>query len=198
MSKLSTICFASNNKGKISEIQSIFQGKIKIVSMREAGFTDEIEETGNTFEANARLKAETVFKATGIPCFADDSGLLVQALNGEPGVYSARYAGPTASDQENIKKLLLKLKNKKNRIAHFKTVIAFIEHAAKDIQYFEGSIEGTITEVPKGLGGFGYDPIFIPESYHETFAEISAEEKNAISHRAKAMEKFIQYLKRTI
>ncbi len=166
---------------------------IELLSLDEISFNDEIEETADTIEGNALLKAETIFEKTGINCFADDSGLLIDALNGAPGVYSARYAGEQKNDQDNMQKLLHELNGKPNRNAHFKTVMALIIDGQEYL--FEGIIEGKIITEKLGTNGFGYDPIFVPDGYNETFAQLDSETKNKISHRARALQKMLEFLK---
>jgi len=186
------IVFASNNKNKIYEIQSMLPKSIQIVSLESIGCFEEIPETSETIEGNAILKANYVTQNYGFDCFADDTGLEVEALNGEPGVYSARYAGEQKNADDNMNKLLNKLSDKTNRTAHFKTVIAL---NLKGKQYlFEGIASGEITTKKIGLEGFGYDPIFKPTNYDETFAELSLEVKNEISHRGKATKTLIEFL----
>ena len=191
------LVFASNNKHKLSEIVSIINSekvtKFEIVSLSEIGFFDEIEETGTTLEQNAEIKALTIFQKTGLDCFADDSGLEVEALDGRPGVFSARYYGENCTYEQNNTKLLDELKNETNRKACFRTVIALIIKGK--IHYFEGRINGIITKTPIGESGFGYDPIFMPDGYNLTFAQMTSELKNAISHRKRAFEKMAEYLR---
>ncbi len=190
------ICFASHNENKVKEMNAIMPNGIAIVGLKDLGIEDEIEETGDTLEENSRIKAEFVFKKNSIPVFADDSGLLVNALGGEPGVYSARYAGPEKNDEKNMDLLLDRISHHLDRSAEFQTVITYINAAGDAIQ-FKGSIEGTITNEKKGNNGFGYDPIFQPLGYKETFAELAQEEKNKISHRAKAVHNLLEYLQKT-
>ncbi len=186
------IVFASNNKNKIYEIQSMLPESIQIVSLESIGCFEEIPETSETIEGNAILKANYVTQNYGFDCFADDTGLEVEALNGEPGVYSARYAGEHRNADDNMNKLLNKLSDKTNRTAHFKTVIAL---NLKGKQYlFEGIASGEIITKKIGLRGFGYDPIFKPNGYENTFAELSLEIKNEISHRGKATKTLIEFL----
>lgn len=166
---------------------------IELLSLDEISFNDEIEETADTIEGNALLKAKTIFEKTGINCFADDSGLLIDALNGAPGVYSARYAGEQKNDQDNMQKLLHELNGKPNRNAHFKTVMALIIDGQEYL--FEGKIEGKIITEKLGTNGFGYDPIFVPDGNNETFAQLDSETKNKISHRARALQKMLEFLK---
>lgn len=189
------LVFASNNVNKIREIQSILNGSIQLLSLEDIGCHEEIPETADTIEGNAILKADYVTKKYGYDCFADDTGLEVNALNGEPGVYSARYAGEQKNADDNMNKLLDALKNEEDRSAQFKTVIALNLNGAQHL--FTGLAKGVITMNKTGNHGFGYDPIFQPENYSETFAELSAEVKNKISHRAKATEQLIDFLNRT-
>lgn len=184
--------FASNNKNKIQEIQQLLPNSIEILSLEDIGCFEDIPETSNTIEGNAILKANYVTEKYGYNCFADDTGLEVEALNGEPGVFSARYAGQQKSSEDNMNKLLLELKSKSNRNAHFKTVIALNINGKQ--QLFEGIAKGTITLDKKGTEGFGYDPIFQPLGYTLTFAEISMNEKATISHRGIATRALIDYL----
>ena len=186
------LVFASNNLNKIKEIQSILNGSIELLSLEEIGCDEEIPETAETIEGNAILKANYVKEKYGYDCFADDTGLEVTALNGEPGVYSARYAGEQKSAEDNMTKLLKSLKNKEDRSAQFKTVIALNLNGQQHL--FTGIAKGKIILEKKGNHGFGYDPIFQPENYAETFAELSSEIKNKISHRAKATQQLIDFL----
>ena len=189
------LVFASNNLNKIKEIQSILNGSIQLLSLEDIGCHEEIPETADTIEGNAILKANYVTEKYGYDCFADDTGLEVKALNGEPGVYSARYAGEQKNADDNMNKLLDALKNENDRSAQFKTVIALNLNGAQHL--FTGLAKGTITLNKTGNHGFGYDPIFQPVNYNETFAELSADVKNKISHRAKATEQLIDFLNRT-
>jgi XTP/dITP diphosphohydrolase len=186
------LVFASNNKNKIQEIQQLLPNSIEILSLEDIGCFEDIPETSNTIEGNAILKANYVTEKFGYNCFADDTGLEVDELNGEPGVYSARYAGKQKNAEDNINKLLFELKDKTNRNAQFKTVIALNINGEQ--QLFEGIAKGVITFEKKGADGFGYDPIFQPLGYTSTFAEISMEEKATISHRGIATRKLINYL----
>lgn len=165
---------------------------INLLSLYEIDFTDEIAETAVTIEGNALLKAKTIARKFDTNCFADDSGLLVDALNGAPGVYSARYAGEQKNDRDNVNKLLSELKGLDNRKAQFKTVMALVLNG-KDY-LFEGTVNGTITTELRGSNGFGYDPVFMPDGYSKTFAEMSLEEKNSISHRKIALKKLLEFL----
>ncbi|WP_426485835.1 non-canonical purine NTP diphosphatase [Flavobacterium sp. 2] len=189
------LVFASNNKNKIKEIQSILNGSIQLLSLEDIGCHEEIPETADTIEGNAILKANYVTEKYGYDCFADDTGLEVKALNGEPGVYSARYAGEQKNADDNMNKLLEALKNEENRSAQFKTVIALNLEGKQHL--FTGLAKGNITLNKTGNQGFGYDPIFQPENYSETFAELSSEIKNKISHRGKATEQLIDFLNST-
>jgi len=188
-------CFASHNKNKIRELNQMLSGLHEIVGLNEIGVTEEIPETGETFSENSLIKAKYVFEKFHLPVFADDSGLEVGALNGEPGVFSARYAGPAKNDEENIQLLLKNLGSNTNRVARFKTVITLIEEDGTESQ-FSGTIEGAIIKEKRGAHGFGYDPIFIPNGHEKTFAELPSEIKNRISHRAVAVKKLIDHLKK--
>jgi XTP/dITP diphosphohydrolase len=187
------LIFATHNKNKLKEVNSLMPATINLLSLDDVNFTEDIEETESTIEGNALLKAEAVYKKTRLNCFADDSGLLVDALNGAPGVYSARYAGEQKNDHDNIEKLLEELNTKTNRKAHFKTVMALVLNNEKHL--FEGIINGTITTEKKGSNGFGYDPVFMPDGYDKTFAEMSFDQKSSISHRAIALHKLIVFLR---
>ena len=189
------LVFASNNKNKIAEIQSMLPPEIQILSLEDIGCTEEIAETSNTIEGNAILKANYVSENFGYDCFADDSGLEVNALNGEPGVYSARYAGPQRNSDDNMDKLLSGLLGKSDRSANFKTVIALNLNGNQKL--FTGIIKGNITYERSGDQGFGYDPIFRPDGYQQTFAEFSLEEKAKISHRGLAVKQLIDFLNDT-
>lgn len=189
------LVFASNNKNKIKEIQSILPETIKIMSLEEIGCFEDIPETAATIEGNAILKADYVTRKYGYDCFADDTGLEVTALNGEPGVYSARYAGEQRDANDNMDKLLNALSDQSDRSAQFKTVIALNLNGAQHL--FTGIAKGNITPNKTGNHGFGYDPIFQPENYTETFAELPSEIKNKISHRAKATQQLIDFLNPT-
>ena len=186
------IVFASNNKNKIQEIQSMFPDTIQIVSLESIGCFEEIPETADTIEGNAILKANYITQNYGFDCFADDTGLEVDSLNGEPGVYSARYAGEQRNADDNMNKLLEELLDKPNRNAQFKTVIVLNFEGKQYL--FEGIASGEITLEKKGTGGFGYDPIFKPNGYENTFAELSLEVKNEISHRGKATKALLEFL----
>lgn len=188
-----TICFASHNKNKVEEIAKMVPERISIVGLKELGIDEDIAETGSTLEENSIIKALYVFQKKNLPVFADDSGLVVNSLGGEPGVYSARYAGSQRDDDANMDLLLQKLNGKQDRTAEFQTVITLIDEEGKSHQ-FKGVVEGTIAHNKKGTNGFGYDPIFMPKGYDMTFAELPLEEKNRISHRAKAVQKLLEYL----
>nr|WP_294781703.1 non-canonical purine NTP diphosphatase [uncultured Flavobacterium sp.] len=186
------LVFASNNKNKIAEIQSMLPENIKILSLEDINCLEDIPETADTIEGNAILKADYVTRKYGYDCFADDTGLEVQTINGEPGVYSARYAGEQKNADDNMNKLLEALKNEENRNAQFKTVITL---NLKGKQYlFTGIAKGEITVTKNGTNGFGYDPIFQPENYSETFAQLPLETKNRIGHRGKAVQQLIDFL----
>jgi len=188
------LTFASNNDYKLEEIRNKLSGTgIEVLGLKESGVNEELPETGNTLEANAFEKANRVYSKFGLNCFADDTGLEVEALGGEPGVYSAMYAGEGASYQENLTKLLAEMKGKSNRKARFRTIVSLVLDAAE--YRFEGIVEGEILENSRGTQGFGYDPVFVPDGFNETFAEMSAEQKNKISHRGLAIEKLVKFLK---
>ena len=189
---MNKIVFATNNKHKLSEIRDLVFQHIKILSLSEINCFEEILETHNTFKGNALQKAEYIFTSYGYDCFADDSGLEISFLGGEPGVYSARYAGNGCLSEDNIRKVLDKLGNSKNRNAKFKTVIALIINNQQI--FFEGECKGEITHEIRGSGGFGYDPIFIPEGHDITFAEMTKSQKGEISHRGQAVKKLIDFL----
>lgn len=187
------LVFASSNQNKVAEIQKLVGNKFKLLSLKDINCAEEIAETGKTFRENALIKARYVFEKYGYNCFGDDSGLEVEALNNAPGVYSARYAGEPKNDANNTKKLLSELGSNINRKACFKTVIALVIDGKE--QFFEGEIKGQIAFQPIGNGGFGYDPVFVPEGHARTFAEMSLDEKNRISHRAIATQKLVEYLR---
>jgi XTP/dITP diphosphohydrolase len=186
------IVFATNNKHKLDEIRKITAGKIEILSLSDINCNEDIEETGTTLEENALIKVRYIKNKYGYDCFADDTGLEVEALNGEPGVYSSRYAGAQCNPQDNMNKLLDALQGINNRNAQFRTVIAVTLNNNEHL--FEGVVKGHITTEKHGSNGFGYDPIFMPIGYNNTFGELSDEVKNGISHRAVAMEKLIAFL----
>ncbi len=186
------LVFASNNKNKIKEIQALVPDTIQIISLEAIGCTEDIPETADTIEGNAILKANYITEKYGYNCFADDTGLEVDALNGAPGVYSARYAGEQKDANDNMDKLLSELKDTINRNANFKTVICLNFNGTQ--QLFTGIIKGTIIDEKIGTNGFGYDPIFIAEGHQKTFAELSLEEKATISHRGIAVAQLIAFL----
>lgn len=187
------LVFATNNTHKLREISQMLGDNFNLLSLNDINCNEDIPETQPTIEGNAQQKAFYVYNNYGVNCFADDTGLEVEALNGEPGVFSARYAGDAKSSEANIIKLLKNLENKTNRKARFKTVISLVIDG-NEIQ-FEGIINGTIIDIQKGTAGFGYDPVFLPDGYSQTFAEMDAGLKNKISHRALAFKKLIDYLK---
>lgn len=189
---MKTLVFATNNKHKLDEVKKITANQFCIVSLNDINCHNDIPETSDTMEGNALQKAQYIKEHYGHDCFADDSGLEVEALNNAPGIYSARYAGEERSSEANMNKLLRELTNKTSRKARFRTVIALILNGKEFI--FEGIIPGIITENKKGESGFGYDPIFIPEGYTQTFAEMGDELKNTISHRAIAVKKLNEFL----
>lgn len=199
------IVFATNNQHKLQEIRDILGSEFEIVSLKDIGCDVDIPETGNTLEDNAMQKAQYVYDHYNLSCFADDTGLEVEALNGEPGVHSARYAEGTDHDSEaNMAKLLSNLEGKDNRKARFRTVIALIQKqdvcpcgctSIKKVNRFEGIVDGSIATEKHGTAGFGYDPIFVPEGYDKSFAELGESIKNGISHRARAVAKLAEYLK---
>jgi len=186
------LVFATNNKHKIEEVQQLLPTGISLLSLQDIGCTEELPETGNTLESNARQKASYVHKKFGVDCFADDTGLEIEALDGRPGVNSARYAGEEKSAKKNIEKVLEELKDIQNRNATFKTTISLIINNKEFL--FEGKVKGKISAELKGRNGFGYDPVFIPKGHTTSFAEMPLEEKNKISHRAIAVGKLVQFL----
>ena len=185
--------FATNNQHKLNELQAILGDHFELLSLKDIGCFEEIPEEQPTLEGNARQKAFYVYEKFGFPCFADDTGLEIEALNGEPGVYSARYAGEAKDPQANMDKVLTKLKNEDNRKARFRTVISLILDGEE--KQFEGIVEGEIIREKRGDSGFGYDPVFLPVGYNKTFAEMSLADKNQISHRARAVQNLVEYLK---
>lgn len=191
-SELMKLVFATHNQNKFNEVKELLPAYIELVSLTDIDCHEEIPETAQTLEGNAQLKADFITQNYGLPCFADDTGLLVDVLNGEPGVYSARYAGVQKDAEDNMKKLLSALKNESNRSAHFKTAIAL--NLKKETIIFNGIATGTITIEKRGKEGFGYDPIFMPSGYQQTFAELPIHIKNNISHRGKAIQKLLKYL----
>ncbi|WP_027075736.1 non-canonical purine NTP diphosphatase [Maribacter antarcticus] len=189
------LVFATHNQNKLKEIQALVPDHIQLISLQDIGCTEAIPETADTLQGNAKLKADYVTNNYNLPCFADDTGLFVDALNGEPGIYTARYAGAESGADANVKKLLENLLDKKNRAAHFSTYIAL--NIEGETLLFEGSAEGVITKKKKGENGFGYDPIFKPAGHDRTFAELPLATKNKMSHRAKAFTKLIAFLNKT-
>ncbi|MDB4920992.1 non-canonical purine NTP diphosphatase [Mucilaginibacter sp.] len=186
------LVFVTNNAHKLQEVSAKIDGQIKLLSLDDIGCFDDIAETGLTFHENASIKSHYIFDKYKLDCFGDDSGLEIDALNGDPGVYSARYAGEHGNHDANINKVLTGLQNQANRKARFRTVISLIWNSAE--YFFEGTVEGTIRHERSGIEGFGYDPIFQPDGYDVTFAQMSLDEKNSISHRAKAMEQLVAFL----
>jgi len=193
---MTTLIFATNNSNKVIEVRSLLNDNFKILSLTEAGIEIDIPEPFNTLEENAIEKADVIYKLKGINCFAEDTGLEVNALNGEPGVKSARYAGNERSFENNIDKLLYNLNDVSDRSARFRTVICLLVNGKHNI--FEGECTGTIISEKRGVNGFGYDPVFVPDGATKTFAEMSLPEKNIYSHRKKATEKLITWLRETI
>ena len=187
------VFFATGNSNKLREIREILGKGWKVLSIRDLEEPIEVDETAPTLEGNAILKAKTIFELTGVDCFADDTGLEVEALGGQPGVHTARYAGPECDPQQNMSKLLKALEGMESRKAQFKTVIAWYD--GKDIKLFEGVLKGSIALQQSGTEGFGYDPIFIPAGSNRSLASFGPSEKNTISHRGMAMQKFISFLK---
>jgi XTP/dITP diphosphohydrolase len=188
-----TICFATNNDHKRAEIQALLGNEFKVVGLAEIGCEEELAEDQTTLEGNSMQKAAYVFDHYKVSCFADDTGLEVEKLNGEPGVYSARYAGSQRNSDDNMNLLLNNLSKSENRKAQFRTVITLI--TPKEKKQFEGVLKGTIIKEKRGTGGFGYDPIFVPEGETKTLAEMTLSEKNLLSHRARAVEKLVLHLK---
>lgn len=187
------LIFATHNEHKLVEIRSLLPQNITLRSLGDIGCTEEIPETSETLEGNALLKATYVLESYGLPCFADDTGLEVAALEGAPGVYSARYAGEPKNEARNSEKLLRQLEGHKDRRAQFTTIIALC--LGKETHIFKGSVKGVITYAPRGLNGFGYDPVFQPDGLEKTFGELTLKEKNQLSHRARAFSKLISFLK---
>ena len=185
------LCFVTGNQNKFKEVKKLVK-TFNLISLNDLNFFDEIKETDPSIKGNAFIKANFIQKKYNIDCFSDDTGLFVDSLDGEPGVRSARYAGDISNSDDNIKLVLNKLRDKKNRFAHFQTIICLILN--NKIEYFEGIIRGKITKSPLGDHGFGYDPIFVPIDSNKTFAQFSLEEKNRVSHRAIATRKLITYL----
>jgi XTP/dITP diphosphohydrolase len=187
------LCFASNNEHKLAEVRQMVGHLYEVLSLQEIGCTEELAEDQDTLEGNSRQKAEYVWQNYGVSCFADDTGLEVAALGGEPGVYSARYAGPQRSSADNMRLLLEKLQGQDNRQAQFRTSITLFING--QLHQFDGIVTGRIAQAPSGTAGFGYDPVFIPEGHDQTFAQMPAAEKNRISHRGRAMQQLVAFLK---
>lgn len=187
------LCFATNNEHKLKEIRALLGNEFRLVGLADVGCNQELAEDQTTLEGNSLQKAEYVFRKSGTSCFADDTGLEVEVLNNEPGVFSARYAGEQRSAEDNMNLLLKNLSGKDNRNARFRTVITLI--TPEGIRQFEGEVHGKIIHDKRGTEGFGYDPIFLPDGFSKTLAEMTLEEKSAISHRARAFKKLIAYLK---
>ncbi|MCH8546948.1 MAG: RdgB/HAM1 family non-canonical purine NTP pyrophosphatase [Cryomorphaceae bacterium] len=189
-----TIVLATQNPGKIAEIRALLPEGWQVVTATELGVTEDIPETGETLEENALQKAQYLFDRCGMPALADDTGLEIEALNGAPGVYSARYAGEEKDNEKNMAKVLKELSDTSNRKARFRTVLAWVTPEGR--QYFEGIVNGEIADTHlRGEHGFGYDPIFVPEGEHRSFAQMSAEEKSAMSHRGRALRAFVAHIK---
>jgi XTP/dITP diphosphohydrolase len=192
MTDLPTLVFATQNQGKLEELKSLIADKVHLISLNELNFDEDIPETTGTLEGNAHQKASTIYKRFGKPCFSDDSGLFVNALGGAPGVDSAHYSGGR-DNEKNIALLLSNLSPLKDRSAYFKTVFCLIIH--DHTYYFEGIVKGSIADCPKGKNGFGYDPIFVPEGYDQTFGELDKDIKKSLSHRARATQSLIEFLR---
>ncbi|MBR5891068.1 MAG: non-canonical purine NTP diphosphatase [Bacteroidaceae bacterium] len=186
------LVFATNNKHKLDEMRAILGDKVELLSLADIDCHDDIPETADTLEGNALIKARHIYSKYGCSCFADDTGLEVDALGGEPGVYSARYAGESNDSEANMRKLLSNLTGKTDRNAQFRTVIALIINGEEKL--FDGVVRGAIAEQRMGTAGFGYDPIFVPEGFAESFAQMPAEQKNSMSHRARAAAALNEYL----
>mgnify|MGYP001124640640 CR=1 FL=1 len=185
------LCFATNNAHKLEEVQQILGNRFQLISLKEAGFEGEIPETHETLEENSLEKAAFIYDRVQMPVFSDDSGLEVEALNGKPGVHSAHYAGTRDADV-NMQKVLTELEGNTHRAAQFRAVITYCD--GSQVQQFEGAVKGSLAEKKSGADGFGYDPIFVPEGYDRTFAEMSADLKNSMSHRKRAAEKLADFL----
>lgn len=188
------IVFATNNQNKLKEVREILSEKYVIRSLQEIGYNKDIPETADTLTGNAILKAQTIYEFAGLPVLADDTGLEIEFLEGRPGVYSARYAGLKCSAEQNMQKVLMEMSDTINRKAKFRTVIAYINNGNKQI--FEGEVTGNILLEKKGKGGFGYDPIFQPDGYELSFAEMTPQQKNKISHRGRAVANMVNFLNR--
>jgi XTP/dITP diphosphohydrolase len=190
---LPRLVLATNNKHKVSELKPLLEARYELSTLEQIGCFEELPETTDTLEGNSLQKAQYLFDHYKLACVSDDSGLEVESLNGEPGVYSARYAGPQRDSDDNIDLLLRKLESQTNRKARFRTVITLIDEFGNP-RLFEGIVNGRIINARKGVDGFGYDPVFIPDGYDQTFAEMALELKNTISHRARAIQKLISFL----
>lgn len=186
------LVFATNNQNKLKEVKQLLPPSIELLSLKDIDCEDDITESGKTIRENAKIKSRYIYEKFGMNCFADDTGLEVDAIGGRPGVYSARFAGPSCRSEDNINKLLIELKGIENRKANFRTVISLIIDG-KD-EAFEGVVNGVITNEEKGSNGFGYDSVFMPDGYDKTFAEMSAQEKNEISHRGIAINKLTSFI----
>ena len=194
MNHMNQIILASKNKGKIKEFNELLNTTdYQCISMEDAGFKEDIEEGGKSLSENAFLKAQAIFQQTGIACLSEDSGLFIEALDGEPGIFSARYGGNHKNDVDNIALVLKMMSGKSNRRAYFEAILCFIQPEGK-INYFKGKVHGQISDNPMGDNGFGYDPIFIPDGFQQTFAELGNKVKNDISHRAIAAKKFQTFI----
>ena len=187
------LVFATNNRHKLDEVRAIVGDRVEVLSLNDIGCYDDIPETADTLQGNALIKARYIHEKFGVDCFADDTGLEVEALDGAPGVFSARYAGEECDSEANMQKLLQNLTGKSNRNAQFRTVIALIIKGEEKL--FNGIVKGTITEEKRGDSGFGYDPVFVPEGFSESFAQMSGDMKNSISHRYRATRELSNYLK---
>ncbi len=192
---LKKIIFATNNAHKLEEVRHYLKDQFEILSLKDIGFNEDIDEPYFTLHENASVKSQTIYNRFGLDCFADDTGLEVEALNGEPGVFSARYAGPGCTFQDNVVKLLREMKDKTNRNACFRTVISLILNGQE--YHFEGKVDGHIAHETAGNEGFGYDPVFIPEGFSTSFAQMPLDQKNQISHRARAVAKLVDFLKQS-
>lgn len=192
--KMRKLVFSTNNEHKLEEVRAKLGKYYQVISLKDLGDDTDVPETGDTLDENAMIKADYLWNTYQLNCFADDTGLEVEALDNAPGVYSARYAGEHKSSEDNVAKLLKELEGKENRRARFRTVIALIMGGKRYL--FEGKIEGVITTAPKGTSGFGYDPVFQADGYDKTFAELTLEDKNNISHRAKAVEQLVLFLRK--
>lgn len=188
------LVFATNNNHKLKEVKQLLPDSIELLSLKDIDCDDDIAETGSTIRDNAFIKARYIYEKFGMNCFADDTGLEVDALDGRPGVYSARFAGPSGRSEQNIEKLLTELKGIENRKANFRTAISLMIDGVETT--FEGIINGAITSFESGDKGFGYDPVFLPDGYDKTFAQMSDIEKNSISHRGIAVKKLVEYLEK--